>query len=180
MPDELKDLTEYPTVLVMSEAEKMLTNTAKVIKTLLKKCDAGVFITVNQPYTVIEKMLGKNGVDVKKLYFVDCISETAGGKPKQSKHCLYVTSPSNLTEIGIGLMQILKALGDKKKFVFIDSLGTFLTYNSAGTMSKFSHFIITKISLEEVSGVLMAVDNEMDQKLIDDLKVFCQKTIKLK
>jgi hypothetical protein len=176
----LEDLSGYSTVLVISKAEGMTGNTSKIVKSLQKDHDAGVIITVNQPYPVLEKILEKNGVKTDSLYFIDCISKTAGGGSEKSKKCLYVNSPSDLTELSIAIMQALESFGDKKKFVFIDSLATFLMYNSAGTLSKFSHFLITKISLMDVSGIFMSVEEEMDEKLINELKSFCEKTITLK
>jgi hypothetical protein len=180
MPDKLEDLSGYSTVLVISDAEAMTSNTSKIIKSLQKDHDAGVIITVNQPFPVMRKVLEKNTVDTDKLYFIDCISKTAGGGSEKDEHCLYVNSPSDLTELSIAIMQVLESLGKKKKFVFIDSLATFLMYNSAGTLSKFSHFLITKISLMDVSGILMSVEEEMDAKLITELKSFCEKTVTLK
>lgn len=179
--EELNDLSGYSTVLVIGNAEHILEDTANVVSSLQKSHDAGVYINVNQPYQVLKRVLEKRGVETEGMYFIDCITKSAGAGifTDREDNCLYITSPSSLTELSIAIMQTLTALGDCKKFVFIDSLGTFLLYNSLGSLSKFSHFLITKMSLHGVNGIFMSVEKEMDEKLISELKSFCEKTIKL-
>jgi len=175
----LGDLAGHATVLVITEAKSVLENSIRIIKKLLETHDSGLCITVNQPYSTMKRILEKEGVKDGKIFFIDCISMAAGGLPQKTEDCLYVTSPAALTEIGISMTHALEALKGKNKFVFIDSLGTFLIYNSAGTMSKFNHFMVTKISLMGINGVFMLVEREMDEKLLSELQSFCEKTVKL-
>ena len=180
MPDDLKDLLDYSTVLVICRAEGMVNNNAKIVKELLEKHEHGVYITVNQPYAMLTKILQNHGIDTSRLFFVDCITKAASGKAERTENCLYLPSPESLTELSLSTMEVLQALKGQKKFVFIDSLGTFLLYNSAGSLSKFSHFLITKISLIGVDGIFMCIEEEMDEKLKAELQSFCEKTIELK
>lgn len=180
MPNALKELSGHSTVLVICSAQKMIDGTVDVISELLKTHDAGVFITVNQPYKAIDRILRERRIETDKLFFVDCITKTATEKAEKADNCLYISSPSALTEIGIAITEALEKLRGENKFVFIDSLGTFLIYNSSGSISKFSHFLITKISILGVDGIFMFVEKEMDEKLIAELESFSQKTIKLK
>jgi hypothetical protein len=172
------ELSGFSTVLIITDAEKAVGNMTEVIDALLKKHDAGIFVTVNHTHKVVEKILSDVGIVTDRLFFIDCISRSVKG-PKLSKGCLYLDSPENLTELGIGVSQGLEYLGDGKKFVYIDSLGTFLLYNSVGTMSRFSHFMVTKICLSDVSGVFLSVEEESEDKLLDELRLFCEKTIRL-
>lgn len=180
MSNELKGIGGYSTALVICGAENMIDNVLKIIKALLNSHESGVYITVNQPFAVLEKIFKNKGVDTKNLFFIDCITKAAAGAPDRSDKCLYMSSPSSLTELGIGVMQALGSITGDKKFVFIDSLGTFLIYNSAGSLSQFSHFLITRISLLGVDGIIMSIDEEMDDKLKAELQSFCEKTITLK
>jgi len=175
-----KALNGYSTVLIIGTADNLIKNSIDVVKELLKTHDSGVMITVNQPYTAINKIFKKNKVNVDKLFFVDCITKTAVQKSEKEEGVLFISSPSALTEIGMGMTEALESLKGKKKFVFIDSLGTFLIYNSSGSISKFSHFLITKMSIMGVDGIFMSVEKEMDEKLISELQSFCEKTITLK
>jgi hypothetical protein len=176
----LKEMSGFSTVLVICEAQKILDNTVEIIRELLKTHDSGVFITVNQPYKAIKNVLSKNKIKTDKLFFIDCITKTAVEKAEKSDDCLYISSPSALTELGMSVTEALSTLKGDNKFVFIDSLGTFLIYNSSGSISKFSHFLITKMSIMGVDGIFMSVEKEMDAKLITELQSFCQKTIRLK
>ena len=179
--DGLGDLIGHSTVLIISNAGRTLDNTVNVIKRLQPANDTGVYITVNQPYSVLKKILDEGGVDTNKLFFIDCISKSASAavSTEKTKDCLYLLSPSGLTELSISIMQALELVGGEKRFIFMDSLSTFLLYNSAGTLSKFSHFLITKLSLIGVNGIFMSVESEMDEKFLNDLQSFCQKTIRV-
>jgi hypothetical protein len=103
MPTEFEEISGYPTVLVISGAEGMLSNSIDILKKILKDHDSGVYITVNQPYKVLSKVLEVNGIDINKMYFIDCITNAAGGGSEKSEHCLYMSSPSNLTELSLGV-----------------------------------------------------------------------------
>jgi len=176
---KLNGIVGHGAVLIICDARDLTMKTIEVIGSLVKTHDSGVVITVNQPYSVMKKLLEKEGTDTKGLYFIDCISAAAGGQPQKSKDCLYIQSPGALTEIGISVTQGLSLLNGKKKFVFIDSLGTFLMYNSAGTVKKFHHFLITKLKLAGVDGIFMLVESEMDRAVLLELESLCEKTINL-
>jgi hypothetical protein len=180
MVDPLNELSGYSTVLIISGAKDNTDNSVKIIKRLLQKHDSGIFITVDQPYVAIKKILDRGGVDTDRLHFVDCISQAATKRSMRGDGVLYISSPSAVTEVGIAVTDALAASTGEKKFIFIDSLGTFLIYNSTGSISKFSHFLITKMQIMGVDGIFMSVEKEMDDTLITELQSFCEKTITLK
>ena len=58
----------------------------------------GVYITVNKPFSFIERSFRKSDIKMDNIYFVDMVSKYVDrqGKP-EAENCSFVDSPSNLT-----------------------------------------------------------------------------------
>jgi len=179
MIEPLFDLSGYKRIVLISNPDNFLKKSVGVIGALMKSHNSGVVITVTHPYSVIKKLLDEWGVDTKSLYFIDCITTAASGIRKKSDNCLYISSPSALSEITIGIVGALEKLRGKKKFIFIDSLGTFLIYVPLESLRKFSHFLATKIAIADVDGFFMFSEKDMDNKVLSELQSFCEKTIRI-
>ncbi|MDI6798686.1 MAG: hypothetical protein QMD12_01660 [Candidatus Aenigmarchaeota archaeon] len=178
---ELSTLPFRGIVLFITNVNNYFRDSVYIIKILVNslKFD-GIYITINKPYQNLIGLLKKNRVDTEKLFFIDCITKTVGGKPEIAENCLFIASPQNLTELGVALSQAMEAMkGKPNKFLLLDSLSTLLIYNNAGTVARFSHFLTTKIRLSKLKGVFIIVEKEMEEKLLITLSEFCDKVIKL-
>jgi len=176
---QLKELPDGFIALVLSDAEKLMNTNVSVLKVLTKKDNFGLYITVNQPYKRLVQILNERGVDTSRMFFIDCISRMAGGKSKREKNVLFIASPSGLTEIGIAVSQVIESFPDKKKYLYMDALSTLIIYNTAGSIAKFSHFLMSKIKILGLSGVFIAVNREIDETLIAQISKFCDKVIRM-
>jgi len=174
-----KDLPEGFITLVLSDADKLLETNLSILKELTSKKHFGLYVTVNQPYKQIVKTLDKNSIDMSNMFFIDCISRMAGEKSRKGENVVYITSPSGLTELGIAISQALDSFPQKeKKYLYMDALSTLIVYNTAGTIAKFSHFIMNKIRLMGLSGVFIAVNKEIDETLIAQISELCDNIVK--
>ena len=178
LESEFKDLPEGFIALVLSDAEKLLETNVSILKVLTRKDHLGVYITVNQPYKKLAEILEKSKVDTSSMFFIDCISKAAGGVSKREKNVLYISSPSGLTELGIAISQVLATQPSRKKYIYMDALSTLVIYHTAGSIAKFSHFLMSKIKMLGLSGIFMAVNKEIDDKLIAQISQFCDKVFR--
>ena len=71
-------------------------------------------------------------------------------------------------------------MGKGEKFIFLDNLATLLIYNEEDSLAEFIHFIINKMRINNITGVLLGVKEEMDPKFLNRIKSFCDKIIELK
>jgi len=178
---ELENLPFQAVVMFVTDVKGYFKDSVNILKILINnlKLD-GIYITINKPYQNLIESLNESKIDTKKLFFIDCITKTVGGKPEITENCLFIASPQNLTELGVALTQAMEAMkGKPNKFLLLDSLSTLLVYNSAGTVAKFSHFLTTRIRLSKLKGVFIIVEKEMEEKLLLTLSEFCDKVIKL-
>lgn len=151
----------------------------EILKELIKEVDKGLFITINQPYLSLKKILKDNGINIKKMYFIDMISATTSTNPERTNECLFISSPSDLTDLGISIDQSLTAMGKGKKLLFVDNLSTFLIYNNTKVMAEFTHFLINKLRIHEVIGVIISIQEEMGSEFITKIESFCDDIIRM-
>ena len=174
----LKEIDNKEVILFTSVAENLLKNDIKTIKYLAKK-GRGIYITINQPYVALKQILKRNNVNLSNIFFIDLISSTVSANPEKKTDCLFINSPTSLTELGISIEQILSSVASKEKFLFIDNLSAFLIYNELDILSEFSHFLISKMRISGVTGVIMSVEEEVGEKLINTIGGFCDQIIKI-
>lgn len=174
---EMEGLSEGQVILIISKAEDNMKINTQILNNLIKKA-FGLYITVNRPYSSLREILKRNGVDIDRIFFIDCITTTVKGSPKEDERCIYIDSPNSLTDISISITEALEAIKGKK-FLFMDTLSTLLIYNSSGSLAKFSHFLISKIKLLKLTGIFISVEDEMDKSLLKQISQFCDKTIRI-
>lgn len=175
---ELKHLPKSFVVMAIVPFEHFEDANLNLLSILMKRCRAeGSYITVNRPYKSMVQLLESKNIDVKSLFFIDCITKEFKGE-SAAKNCYFVGSPSNLTEIAIALDPIFKE--GKHKFVFLDSLDTLTVYNTVESVIRFAHFLTSKVRLHDLSGVFLAVHENSDERLMIELAQFCDKVIDLR
>jgi len=173
-----KDMGGDLAIMVITSGEELMRTNIQIMKTVMKDKNLCLYVAVNQPYKRMKKILENGMIDTNRVFFIDCITETSGGKAERVKNCLFVNSPSSLTELGISITQALQAMpGDK--FLFVDALSTLVIYNSPKSLARFSHFLMTRVKLLGLAGIFMVVEKEMGEVLLSQVKQFCDKVIKV-
>lgn len=175
---ELKNLPDNFVVMAIVPFKHFEEVNMHLLSIMIDKYNAkGSYITVNRPYKSMVKLLERKNINVRNLFFIDCITKELREKA-DTKNCYFVGSPSNLTEIAIALDPVFKE--GKHRFVFLDSLDTLTVYNSVESVIRFAHFLTSKVRLHDISGVLLAVHENSDERLVTELAQFCDKVIDLR
>jgi len=176
----LSDIKKGEIVLLVSPASEIMKTDLEVLKYISKRIKHGVYVTINQPYVTLKRLLKDSNINSKNLFFIDLISSTVSQRSEKTSDCLFINSPTGLTELGIAIIQLLASMPDDDKFIFIDNLAAFLIYNDFDVISEFSHFLITKMRLNNVMGIIMSVEEEVGSKLISTIGSFCNRVIRIK
>ncbi len=176
--EELHGLQEY-VALATVEAKSYQKTNIEIIKYFTEEENTpGVYVTLNKPFETIKKMFLKEGINTKKIIFIDAVTETSR-EIKRTEECLFIGSPENLSDISIAMDQAVLAVPVKKKFLFFDSLSTLLIYNKTDVVAKFIHFIAGKMRAWSVKGIIITLNKKEDQELIDELTQFCDVVLEL-
>jgi len=175
---ELTDLPKHFIVLIVSTSGHYLQNNLEILKILLnEKKQSGIYINVSRSCDNISEMMVSNGIEISRLFFIDCITLTSGFKSDKKDSVMYVNSPSDLTEISIVLDQLVQTIPTQDRFLFLDSLSALLVYNSQNITSKFAHFLSVKLRQWKITGILITLEKETDEKLLSLLSQFADKII---
>lgn len=178
LENELKKLPKNFVIMAIVPFKHFEEVNLHLLSLLMKKADVkGSYISVNKPYKSVIQLLEKQNINVGNLFFIDCITSVVKDE-LNTKSCYFVGSPSNLTEIAIALDPVFSE--GKHEFVFLDSLDTLAVYNSVESVIKFAHFLTSKVRLHDLSGVMLAVHESSDARLITELAQFCDKVIDLR
>jgi len=164
--------------LALSEATNLSETNYTLVKQLSDLQMRIIVITVNQPSPTLKTIYRKNEIDISRVIFIDAITKYAlGGLPKDIDNAIFISSPSNLTEIGIGITEMLKENPDEKTCVIIDSVNTMLVYLPGSSVLKFIHFLSSKLRLMDSIGVFLAVEEGLDPVLLTQLTTFVDEVL---
>jgi len=159
--------------LVISSANNLKWSNIEILRNLISHDHPVIVVTINQPYASLVKNYQSNGLDLSHIYFIDTITKYATGKITEgAKNCTFVNNPANITELGIAITEMLNKIPDKKPCILFDSISTMLIYLPSNNISRFIHFVTSKLRLMESSGIFLAVDTGLDPLLLSQLTTF--------
>ena len=165
---EVKNLKDYLILITVDVKNYQKTN-IEVIKFLInQKKTPGIYVTLNKPHNIIERLLKNNGIDPRVIIFIDGATALSSKKNKKEKNCLFIGSPEKLSDISVAMDQAVKAL-PKEKFVFFDSINTLTIFNNPATVARFTHYLVGKMREWKIKGIIITLEKEADKSLLDQL-----------
>ncbi len=174
LENELKNLPQDSVILTLLPRENYKELNMHLVKIIMDKTNGrGNYVAVNRSYNQLVKDMGKCKINHKNLFFIDCASE----KGKNTDNCNFLGGAESLTNIGIALTPFYK---DKDfSFIFIDSLDTLSVYHGPKMVIKFARSIIDKIKQNKMNGIMLGLHEDVDQQVINELSLMCDKMIDL-
>lgn len=177
LEQKLKDLP--PNFIVFLLSESVEDTPLKVLNYLLREKEtSGIYIALDKPSKTIRENLIRNKTDVEKLYFIDLISEAAGVKPETYKD-IFVSSPSNLTDLGIAIQSAIETLKTKNKFIIFDALSTLFNYNEKPIVLRFIHYLTARMRNFNIIGIFILMRADVDKATLSQFAGFADKTIEI-
>lgn len=175
---EVKSLKDY-IVLVTVNPEIYQETNLEIMKMLVNEQKTpGVYVTLNKPFDIMQRLFKQNKIDERLVIFIDGITKSPEGG-RRVKNCLFIGSPEKLSDISLAMDQAVNALPTKEKFVFFDSINTLQVFNKPGTVARFVYFLAGKIREWKIKGIIISIKKDSDQSLINELVQFCDARIDL-
>lgn len=162
---------------MIAPPEKIHAMNTAVMKNIIERGCTPLIITVNQPYKVLTRTYIREGIDISKIFVIDAVTQYSGGVCEENPRVKYVNNPSNLTDLGIVISEILPQLPGKKKCIMFDSVSMLLIHIPSVTASKFFHFVINKLKLSDVSGIFLCVEKGLDPVILSQMSSFVDKIV---
>ena len=175
----LDEINDTDILLLLSNAGTYSQTSIDVLQQFVNKRNMpGVYVSFSKPYDTLKKTL-KDIIDLELVTFIDGMTMTTIGRSEQREGCFYLSSLTNLSELGIAISQAVKSVPGEKKFILIDSLSTLFIYNNKDSVSKFMHYIIGNLRMWGVCGILLSLDREIDKDFFEQLSLFCDVLIRV-
>lgn len=171
------DENEHLLYLLLAPPENIHQMNIAVMKKILGQGCTPLIITVDQPYRVLAKTYLREGIDTSKIHVIDAVTQYSGGTCEENPRVKYVNNPSNLTDLGIAITEMLKHMPEPKKCIMFDSVSMLLIHIPSVTASKFFHFVVNKLKLSDVSGIFLCVEKGLDPVILSQMSSFVDKIV---
>lgn len=169
----MKETEENELFIVLASPGSIRNKNTEVVKAATDNDYSVIVVTTNQLAGILKKNYDKNGVPDEKIYFVDAVTKYASGfNVPPMKNCRFITNPGNLTDMGIAITETIKELKGKKTCLILDSINSMLIYIPSHNITKFIHFITSKLRIHNLSGIFLMVEKGIDPDLLSQLTTF--------
>jgi hypothetical protein len=166
--------------LVLSSAEAIRQNNIDIVRSLIAKGHHILVITTNQPYEVQRKIYERNEIDLSKIFFIDAITNYAVGTvPQGVTDVKFISSPSNLTDLGIAISGVLSEKSGERTFIVFDSVNTMLIYLPSVNISKFLHFIANRLRFLDIPAIFLAVEKGLNPMMLSQISTLVDEIVDL-
>lgn len=121
--------------------------------------------------------------DEDRFYIVDCTGATGQGSMDDTDRIKYVTSPNDLTGVGMGIVKCTREIGDDVDDglrLSLLSLSTLLRYSDANRMFNFLHTITSRVSAADYFGVGTIDPTMHDTEDVNTLTSLYDSTVELR
>lgn len=177
---KFSDFKKGEVILLIVSAQKYLQVSLEVLKHYCNNQKSScVYVSVNRPYNTLMNLIKANKINSEKLFVIDAITPPSD-QQKSIKNAIFIGSPRGLTDISISASSAVKSLTKGDRMLFFDSLSTLLIYNDAGSVTKFAHFLINKMKEWSITGVIISLEKETDEKLTSQLSQFVDRVVEIK
>jgi len=139
---------------------------------------SGMYLTAAKSAVKLDELFRVSGINTDNLFFIDTVSKMTSSYAADSDRVRYVENPNSLTEISIALSKFLK-IPVANRMLIVDSISALLVHNDAEGVSKFIHFLHSKVSGTNTSAIFIALKGETDKTVQTRMSQFVDKIIEI-
>jgi archaellum biogenesis ATPase FlaH len=143
-------------LLIVTSVENLQLEINYNLKSLEKT--PGIYVSLNKTQKSVEDILIKEGIDTKKLFFIDCVTSE-----KTRDDVLHI-SPNNLDKLSYAISSFIKEIKGEK-FLIIDALSTLLIYNNENKVAAFVKDISSLASEKNVKIIAFSPQTKGEELL---------------
>lgn len=141
---------------------------------LQKKGLAVCYVSANTPAKKLRVLLKGAGVVEEKLSIIDCITGGISAGVAGDASTVFVSSPKDLTGLSIAISQAVKG---GSNCLLVDSVSTFVLYESPVSVARFAHSVISRLRVFDKKGVFLINKDESSRALYEDLRMLVDSVV---
>ncbi len=179
LTDRIRDALERGAeiILVKVDSKKYVKVSLEIVKHFTDVAE-GIYVTLNKPYFSLKKMFLKEGINIEKLIFIDCITLQLGGEEVDPDRCFYLSSPDPVN-LQVTIERAMDLITADNRFIYLDSLSTISLYKSFETLIKFLRHLTGKIRLRGFVGTIFTLEKEMNDSYYSQISLMCDEVIEV-
>jgi KaiC/GvpD/RAD55 family RecA-like ATPase len=133
-------------------------------------------VSLTKPSSTLVESFRHSGIDPKKFFIVDAVSQTAGGAEKV-ENAVFVTSPAAITELGIKIGEAFKK--EKFDFLLFDSISVLLIYVAEQEVLKFIHMLVSRFRASRTCALFTVLLEDTETRVVRNICMFADAVIDL-
>ncbi len=163
-------------MLFVTERYKLDDASIELLSRIKNKGFKLIYVTSSLPFKSIQEKF--EVAKINDYFIIDSVTAPIIQDPNMYKNCIFIRSPGDLTEISINLENLLKKGGEN--FVVIDSITSFLIYNSENEILRFIHFTSSVAREKKSKLVFIVIENKgISDSFLDKIRSFIDEEAKL-
>ncbi len=164
-------------LLVKVDSKHYVRVSLEIVKYFSKVAE-GIYVTLNKPYFSLKKMFMKEGIDLSKIVFIDCITLQLGGEEIDTDRCFYLSSPDPV-QLQVTIERAMDLITADNRFIYLDSLSTISLYKSFESLIKFLRHLTGKMRLRGFVGTIFTIEREMEDSYYSQISLMCDEVIEV-
>ncbi len=136
-----------------------------------------IYVTATIPSKSIISALEVLDVDLKSVYFVDCVSSMMMGFSDTHERSVYVESPTMLENILLKVEFLIRKLDGAESLVVIDSINSLAIHNSMKVLSEFLHILINHLRSRSATTVVFSMEEYSTEEVENVLSLVCDSSV---
>ncbi len=167
-------------ILALFPADTARENTTDMVRDLTSAGYFVVVISTNQPSEVMRRSYEKNNIDLASVFFIDAITNYAlGSSPAGVPGVKFISSPSNLTDLGIAITGVVGEAGPRKICMVFDSVNTMFIYLPSADVAKFLHYLGNRLRILGIPGIFLAVGTGLNPMILARIDTLVDEVVDL-
>lgn len=143
-------------LLVITSVEDLQNEINRVVKSFGNTI--GIYVSLNKTQKSVQKILGKEGINTDRLFFIDCVTA------EKTRDDVLHLHPTQLEKMSSAISTFIKEI-KQKKFLVIDALSTLLIYNSENKVAQFVKEVTEYASQNDVDVVAFSPETKGEELL---------------
>ena len=171
--EKMIDIKNYESVLIVDDAASLRTTVNNVLKSIQE--NPVIYINFTNTYNALISNLKKDEIKTDNIFFIDCITQLAGGDVSGQGNVLFIRGAPDLTSLEIAISQLFERIPGEKWLVLY-AMRILKIYNKEDTVLRFVQSILGNASRNNVKIIVLSTKLK-DARLIKKAAQFFEKVV---
>jgi KaiC/GvpD/RAD55 family RecA-like ATPase len=169
------ELQDSNTIAIHLKAENYFDTIRSLVDNFATKNDLGcIYVTFTIPSQSIIGALEALEVDMKRMSFIDGISNIMMSSSVKSDKTIFIESATMLEYLMLKIEFILRRSKNKRVLVILDSINSLAIHNSPKILSEFLHILSNHLRTKDSYFFIFSMEEYETEEVRNMLNIVCE------